>query len=127
MTINLGYYKRGIRRLAKLDQLEELCVRIGRKEEGFTNTCPGDLKNELQQFKKLKKVDIGFAFMLSIQSYTKAGFSTISPFTNLGVSIQELSSKDLLPTIRMKMLMFVFTHIIRGNDEDNMYNSHRFM
>ena len=47
--------------LAKLDQLEELCVRIGRKEEGFTYTCPGDLKNELQQFKKLKKVDIGFA------------------------------------------------------------------
>ena len=61
MTINLGYYKRGMGQLAKLDQLEELCVRIGKKEERFTNACPGDLKNELQQFKKLKKVDIGFA------------------------------------------------------------------
>ena len=62
MTIDLSNYQKLLQHLAKLDQLEELCVKT-RKEYYDDNNLRYDdeSKNEWKKFKKLKKVDITVA------------------------------------------------------------------
>lgn len=61
MTIdNWTTYHNALKQLAKLDNLEDLCVKRGEKGY-FTTRWYDDKRNVLQQFKKLKKVDIWFA------------------------------------------------------------------
>ena len=57
---DLRNYHKGRLQLTKLDHLEELCVKRGEKGY-FATRWYDDRRNVLQQFKKLKKVDIWFA------------------------------------------------------------------
>ena len=57
---DLRNYHKGLKQLAKLDQLEELCVKRG-LIGSFTTPWYDDRRNVLQQFEKLKKVEIWFA------------------------------------------------------------------